>query len=324
MRRNNKSRNRGGNSPTRNAQESVQSMNSAVGITTPDHDLNVMGVGNVNRAFQFSDPTNGPSCSLYVVKAYASIWEGFSATSSDPSNGDPGAATDLASPVTDPLYGVTPMAVDMQLDVWPVMETLFSSGTGARYSVTEPEWIRYNALIMAAYYELCLPVMLNYLTYHFDWKQVFPFTDSVPLFLYDLADTYDATDVGLAGRWLPLMKRFEDKVMYPRIMREIRRTMSPMLSVDFNARLQIPVPYNPFTNDADTLFNSVKARIDHIDANLKKASALFSSFLPFPLRDQGIWDFSDAMLDIDRDAGLFNSGSKFFDTFQDTGTTPRS
>jgi hypothetical protein len=172
---------------------------------------------------------------------YAAFINGFSATDSTGSAQDVGAATDTT--VTDPttaLYPVTTMANKFDEDVWPILSNLFSSGTGTRSTVTINEFVRYQAMLIDAYTRMFVPIMINHLTFHFDWSKVAPFTGSVPKWLYDVASNIDATDVGLAETYLPLLKRFENKIAFPHMIAEAKRMMTPMMSVDLHGRIQLP------------------------------------------------------------------------------------
>jgi hypothetical protein len=319
---NNRRSNRAGpSSPTRNAQEQVLNLDATEGMKTPDHDLTVMGSSNINRAFAITDYSNGPSIVYRTQQPFLAYYAGFSGTASGGIDvGDSNAATNTAtSDPTTPLYPVTKYAEYQVEDAWPILENLFSSGTGQRYPITVAEFTRYNAMLMRAY-EQILPILtINYLTYHFDWSSIFPFSEAVPQHLYDLATSYDATDVGLASTWLPIMKRFESKIMFPRIQATIKRFAYPMLSVDFNGRLQMGWTKNLFSTDLATVHAEILSYLDYIDTNLKSASAVISSFIPFPMSDMDLWNFEGApVIDIDRDTGWFNSGQKDANSFNDT------
>lgn len=307
-----------GNASARSQETTVQ-MSQLTDIQVPDHDLNVMSVSNVNRAFQLNDYTNGPSVVYRVTRAYNAFWQGYSATGNI-SDQDVGAATDTTvTDPTDPLYPITPFADYVDRDVWPVLQALFQSGTGARAQVTVNEWVRYNAMLIEAYLYLQPVLVLNHLTYHFDWTKVFPFTDAVPKHLYDLCDTWNATDVGIAQTWLPVMRRFDFRVMFPRAMQEIKRLYTPWYSMDLNARINVPTALNMFSVDPNTILNDVIARLDYVDATLKNAAAVFESFLPFQFKHQDPWVIGEVMHDPDRDTGIWNSGVGFVNPFGDTG-----
>jgi hypothetical protein len=115
------------------------------------------------------------------------------------------------------------------------------------------------------------------------------------------------------------MKRMENKIMFPRIIAEVKRMMTPMLSVDLHGRLQIPSYW-----DTDTVLSDISSLLDslltYIDGTLTSAGNLFASFLPFPFKASQPWDFSPIpLIDVDRDSGWYNSGCKDVDVFGDTG-----
>jgi hypothetical protein len=311
----------GQTSATAKAQIGAALAESAAGRKIPDHELSVLGFGNVTRYFDLDEPLNGPSVIFRRVYPYAGFMRGYSATDSTGAAQDPSAAT--ATGVSDPttaLYPVTRMAWDFQTDVWPVLSNLFSSGTGTRSTVSINEFIRYQAMLLDAYSRAMTPVIINHLVYHFDWTQVAPFSGVVPKFLYDLATNLDATDVGLAETWLPLLKRFDNKIAFPHMIAETKRMLTPMLSVDLHGRLQVPMRYDPSTVTSSAIVASLILLLDYIDVNISSAAAVFASFLPFPMSEMDPWSFEPSpVIDVDRDSGWFNSGVEDYDDFGDTG-----
>jgi hypothetical protein len=304
------------------AQRSAIAGALVAGTSMPDHELTVVGVGNITRRFDLDEPSNGPTVIFRTAIPFANFINGFSATETDGwSEGDTGAATDITvTDVTQALYPVTNMASAAETDVWPVLLNLFSSGTGVRHSVTFSEFVRYQAMLLEAYNRMLTPLVVNHLAFHFDWTKVFPFSGVVPNFLYTLATNLDATDVGLADRWLPLMKRFESKIAFPRMIAEIKRQLTPMLSIDLNGRLLINSRYAIDSAVADDVESEVQGFLDYIEIQLASASSLFSSFLPFPLKDMNPWAFNmGPSIDVDRESGWFNSPTKQLGVFNDTG-----
>jgi hypothetical protein len=292
---------------------------AAINRSVPDHDLTVLGLSNVNRAFVIADPTNGPAAIFRRVYPFIGMTYGWSSTGI--TDQDPGAATDTALAADAVLYPITWYAKYVESDLWPVLENLFSSGTGQRYSVTLAEFVRYNAMIYRAHSTLMTVMQVNHLAFHFDWKQVTPFTSNVPNYMYDMATSLDATDVGLASRWLPLIRRFETKIMFPRIIDDVKRMYSPMMSIDLNGRLLVPVYDMPLNGqDADSIEATVTDLLNYIEVELARASALFQSFLPFPSGPSRPFDLNPTpSIDIDRESGWSNSGIRNFPAFGDTG-----
>lgn len=339
-RRNNRRRGqestRGDNSVTTRSQERTRVSGAVAGRVVPDHELTVMGFANVNRSNDLLDPTNGPSIVYRTLKCYEAFIRGWSATATDGiSVQDTAAALDKTLPAngsdgkpdwsTRPLFPVTEMAITFDTDVWPVLQNLFSSGTGFRRSVTQNEFVRYQVNLLDAYQRILDVLWVNKLAYHFDWTKVHPFTDTTPLHLYDLAEMFNATDVGIAQAWLPLMKRFNEKICMPGMIEEIKRLKTPMYSVDFNGRIRCPTythlysDFSPNTLGGAT-YDYVKASLDFLDTGLNAASAVFQSFLPFPLAQFNPWDLpTDPVLDLDRASGWYNSPIANFDAFGDTG-----
>jgi hypothetical protein len=309
---------RGKSISSRSQSESI-AFEAAMGRRVPDHELNVLGLGNVIRRFDLDESGNAPSVILRTIYPYNAFIRGYSALG-DISDQDPNSATDVA--VADPTTAITPitdLAKYIESDVWPVLSNLFSSGTGVRHDVSINEFVRYFAMMGDAYSFLLYPMMLNRLVFHFDWMKVSPGTDVVPKFLYQLVENLQATDVGIAELWLPLMKRMENKIIFPRYASEIKRMMTPMLSIDLHGRLLLPVRGTPATTGATTR-TKIEGYLDYIDVNLADASNLFSSFLPFPFKSMMPWELPEGpVIDVDRASGWYNSGCKGHDTFGDTG-----
>ena len=295
------------------------------GIAPGDHELSVVGVGNVNRRFDLDEPTNGPSIMLRWVAPCAGINLGWS-TDPDPSGSkqDWDAAVDVTvdKPSDVPLYPITPYAAAFADDVWPIVRNLFTSGTGQRAQVSLGEFVRYQAMISEAYQMLCYPLMINHLCYHMDWSKVFPFTGVVPSWLFDYAMAMNAHDIGVASYWLPLMKRMDTKVLFPRIIAEVKRCYSVCQSVDLNGRIRISVPYSINMNDDfNVIYKRVKELLDYVDGNadMARASSTVNTFLPFPMALAEPWKFPiDPVLDIHMETAVFNSGCYMADIFGDT------
>ena len=289
-------------------------------LSQPDHELNVVGLANVNRKFTINDPSNGPTILFRVASAYINFTHGWSKTG-DVSDQDFEAAVDTTLPRDAVLYPILPMAVDFEEEVWPYLSNLFSSGTGSRNPVKMQEFVRYQAMTLTAYQQALVPVMLNHLTYHFDWTKVFPYTQSVPKFLYDLCVQYDCTDVGIANRWIPLLKRFDSLIAFPRMIAEIKRLYTPMKSVDLRGRILVPInSSNLMVDHASDTFDRVTKLLDYVHNDLYIPGAAISSFLPFPLANFDLWSFPvEAPIDVSRANGWYNSGLKNVDPFGDTG-----
>jgi len=324
-------RNSKGSDDERMSSTSRSQMSSAVrsgisGITPGDHELSVLGVGNVTRRFDLDEPTNGPSIVVRWVAPCAGITLGWSADS-DPSGSvqDWTSAVDVtvAKPSEVPLYPITPYAAAFADDVWPVLQNLFSSGTGQRSLVSLGEFVRYQSMMAEAYQSLLYPLMLNHLCYHMDWTKVFPYTGIVPSWLYDYTTSMNANDVGIASFWLPLLKRMDTKVLFPRLVNDIKRCFRICQSVDLNGRIRMAIPA---TIDMNMGYQQVGPRVrellDYVEGNVDMAriSATINTFLPFPMALADPWNFgADPVLDVHLETAAYNSGCHMQDIFGDTG-----
>jgi hypothetical protein len=289
-------------------------------MATPDQDLSVMSVSNINRYFDIDDPSNGPSTIMRRVMPHAAFMFGFS-NSTDIGTQDPNAATNVGT--ADPkdiLYPMTAMAKAFETDVYPIVSNLLESGTGSRTKVSFSEMVRYFAMTHLAYCQMRDIITLNTLAYHFDWKSVFPHTDAVPQHIYELAVLYDASDVGMASRWLPLYRRLETKVMFPRFMDDIKRMLTPMLTPGNSGRLMIPTYIDLQNDDAASITTSVENLLSYLEVELHAANATLNSFLPFPISLGDPWSVTQSGdFDIFREGGWWNSGVQNISVFGDTG-----
>lgn len=290
-------------------------------LQIPDHHHNQVGVGNINRVFYQSDNSNGPQVAVRAVVPFDALWAGFSKLGTI-SDQDTGSLTDVNNAYTDTMTPITQAAIALDTTVYPVFQNIFASGTGSRAGVSMTQFARYFAMVSKAYTYLYTILQLNALTYHYDWSKVYPFSDRVPTYMFDAALAYDATDVGLAERWLPLLKRLETHILFPAIVEETKRMLAPMLSVDLNGRLLLPMRINIWNttltvSDVETL---ITGWLDFLDSNLSAQTAVIRSFLPFPLVASDPWSIpQEPVIDVDRATGWYNSAVVASSVFGDTG-----
>lgn len=304
---------------TDKAQTQVSLYEAAIGREVPDHELNVVGLANPVRRFDIDEALNGPSVVYRMCKPYDSFIRGYSYTSWDDGSVGDLLDTTIADPATA-LVPVCPIPLYFEEDVWPVLDNVFASGTGVRPTITINEFVKYQGLVLYCYTQLLAPVIVNWLAFKMDWRTVYPFTENTPSHIYQLVENLNATDIGLAETWLPLMRRMDNKIVFPRMVEEVKRMLTPMMSVDFHGRLQIPMAVNPATIDAATIVADVVDKLDYIRSHLGDTANLLNSFLPFPFKEMNPWLLpSGAAIDVDRDSGWYNSGTGDVTVFNDTG-----
>jgi hypothetical protein len=295
--------------------------NISAGAALPDQDATTLAVANINRFFDADDPSNGPSCIFRMVQPFSAISRGFTATSI--TDQDDGAATDVS--VLDPTTALLPVTVAAQYledDVWPILQRLMESGTGSRATASFSEFVRYTSMVHVVYDHLRYILTINYLAFEYDWTKVFPYSGVVPQVIYDLAEDLDATDVGVASRWLPYIRRLEQLVMWPRIVDQIKRQMTPMMTSGPGGRMMIPTPRNNFLQgtDADDIEGRIAELLDYIKVNMHAFSALLTSFIPFNVGAMDPWSMANVgAVDINRESGWWNSGVSTTSTFGDAG-----
>lgn len=289
------------------------------GIQVAAHDTTVMGLGNVNRDFVRSDETNGPSVIIRGVYPFQALTHGF--TKSDISAQDTDAGLTLGDAGVT-IYPVTEAAKNLERDVFPVITQLLESGTGSRTSVSFSDFARYTNIVIAAYTAIRDVISMNTLAYHYDWTSVYPFTDAVPPLIYEYATASQATDVDLADQWLPLIRRLETKVMFPRVMEEIKRQMTPMTTPSMGGRLLVPLNSAVLSSgQGSILLAKVKTWLDELDSpEYSKIGAVLNSFIPFNVGNANPWAFDNfGDVDLNRESGWWNSSPKQIDAFGDTG-----
>jgi hypothetical protein len=296
----------------------AQDYAAVAGVNIPDHELTTFSPANMVRRFDIDEPSNGPSIIYREVNPYAAYNFGYSEGVISDQDTSAAVDTTVADPKTA-LNPITDMAVSFEQDVFPILLNVFASGTGKRYEVTINEVVRVIAMGNLAYQRILQALTFNKLTYHTDWTKVAPFSGVVPSHLYKVCENLDITDVGLAQTWLPRMRRMENLTMFPRMLAETKRMMTPMMSIDLHGRVQVPTMVDPSTIDADTQIEAIDDLLDYIDSTLADAANLMATFLPFPMLNLDPWNIPDLpTLDVDRDSGWYNSGVKNIPMFGDT------
>lgn len=281
-----------------------------------------MGISNVDRSFLFAAEDNNPTVIWRNSTPFAGFVYGFSSEESDGiSTGDFDAAVNTSvTPGNASLYPVTPVADAFNANAWPVFDNLFTAATGKHGVVPFSAFVRYTAMVTRAYTLLRTVMLINHLAYHFDWKSVAPFTDVVPNNVYDLSGIWDADDASIQAKWLPLMRRLETKILPPTMVAEIKRQTQPMLSIDLNGRLLVNYQSVNTLTDPGDLFAAVADLLEYIEVSLSQYTGVIMVYLPYTLGSSDPWAFvPEAVIDVERATGWYNSGLAFVNPFGDTG-----
>jgi hypothetical protein len=248
-------------------------------------------------------------------------------------------ATSIAGANTgkdDDLFPITVYANEWADQVWPIINNVFESGLGARNTVSRSAFVRYTAMTLDCYMSVCEVLYLNYMTFHFQWNQVFPFSDTTPASLYKANNVANNSsqwsDVDIAQRLGPVMQRLETLPMFPRLVMEAKRIHSPIMAVDLHARVEWPsyglhrdreaTPTHWWESAAyyQNVVTRAENLLDYIETTLFRELAVIKNFLPYPMSISKPWElFSGGMFDIAKYEGMFNSGLKDNATFGDTG-----
>lgn len=300
--------------------ETGQAVRSA--DSTPEYLLNTLAVAPGASSFVSDDPTTEPEFIFRLVDPASGFTRGFSNTEG-PSSQDPWAATDTT--VTDPtgiLYPVTPIALAVEKDFFPLFTDILSSGTGYRQDVSFSEFIRHQAMLMDAYQIVLQAVQMNKLAYHFDWTKVPGSNGFVPTPILQAATDFGADDVGLAEYWRPRLVRLEEAITFKHLVHQIRRALTPLYTTGLIPKLIIPVIASPADGawDVTTMLQTVDDYLDYLRIKLRTIRGVFQTFWPVKLGECQPWDLPNVpVVDLDLESAIWNSGCQTEDTFGDTG-----
>ena len=300
---------------------------SVIESTTEVGDVR-LGIANVTRQWNYGSNT-APFLFFRQVKPFYAFTHAWSATPRasdgrpDANDYDLAVDTDISDPSTA-MFHMTAYSGEFSTQVWPLISDILQSSLGTRYAINRNEFVRYTAMICESYAQLLYILHVNFLTYHFDWSQLYPGTNQVPAQMYVLAEQLDCTDIGLMETWKPLFDRMEQNIMFPRVMATIRRAMTPLLVGDGHARLIVPTLHNDLHGRvASDTITYVTGLLDYVENVLTQAKAVLKTFLPFPIAAQNPWAIvTDGFMDRARLVGHWNSGMYQRDVFSDTGTDP--
>ena len=284
-----------------------------------------LGFANVTRAFNYDASRSGletrPPYFYRRVFPNVGFCEGWSEESLSDEPTDYTAATDTSKTGTPALNPITPYAAEVADVVWPQVNNILRGGLGQRITTVDlSNFVRYFAMTLDCYHYLREAIILNYLAYHYDWKNVFPFTSVVPKEILAHANLLNLDDPGLGKYYIPRMRRLEGRLMFPGILNESRRTLDPMMSLDLAGELW--VPRRTLETEFDDLITAIDAYLDFLEVTLADEEAVLKSFLPFPISMQNPWLVSEPDVDGDRwTGGMVNASVANYTTFGD-GTIP--
>lgn len=139
--------------------------------------------------------------------------------------------------------------------------------------------------------------------------------------MYQLCENMLCDDIGLATYWWPLIRRLDNKIIFPEMMNQAKRMMTPMWSAgSIHKRLLVPICANPMITDGAATILVLKSQLDYAENECKKVASLLNTFLPFTMSRFNPWDDAGRpTIDIPRQAGWYNSSPMWTDTFGDTG-----
>ena len=281
----------------------------------PSYDDTPLGLGNVTR--EFTIYTSSGSQRTLPTIAYTHVtpcanWLGGWNEVNNVSNPEPNSGyASLVTATTDPdeeLYAMLTKTSHWANEIWPTISNILESGLGTRAAVSRSAFVRYICMLLRSYQYAYQKVVANHLAFRFDWEQVFPFTSNPPTSIFEYVKAQHAYDTDLAETWLPLMQRIEAQIMFPNLLVEVRRMMTPMISADLNGRLILPHLRATPNEDASDDAVFVEAWLDYISSILPKQTAAIKTFLPFPVNRQMPWSLMPIATDLDRYTGMYNSG----------------
>jgi hypothetical protein len=285
----------------------------------------ILGVGNITGDFDLTDGTNGPGVVFRQVYPYRSFYEGLT-KAGDISDQDVGAVLDTGNGSGNTMIAITPYAQSFEKYVWPKVQAIMQMGlTQNTDAPSFTLFYRYVAALTRVYAILYSIKVINHLTYHSDWSTIFPYTGLVPNYMYERANNFGASDVGMSLYFINYYHKFENHSIFPGLLRQVKRMLSPKLSADLNGRLFVPIAFDPGNatsfSSLITELNNLFTILDTLGADARKGTM---SYLPWPIHGiSGLWDVPPAHIDLDWMSAWYNSGTAEVDTFGDTGDPTR-
>lgn len=294
-----------------------------------DYGETPLTVGNITRSFtslqSASVRVTTPSAMIYGYFPVDGFIRGWSSAIETNNSSDVTSALVNSSGRDDNLYPITPSAKIFSSNVWPVIENILSSGVGSRNPVSESAFVRHQARVLRIYCEVLSVKWLNYLTYHFDWTQVFPYSADAPAFLYKLCRESRCDDIDFVKYWIPILKRVETRTVFPDMVERIKRTLSPMMSSSLTGRIMIPISSLNFSiAQTDTLLEGLEADLTYLDVVLSREDATLRSFIPFTLAGSDPWKTMGIGFDVNRHTAFWNSGKRSRPAFTTASQIPEA
>jgi hypothetical protein len=280
------------------------------------HANSAMGIANISGDFDVSDGTSGPSVVFRVVVPYAGLYEGWSIAGSI--SDQDGAEIYNPLQVSPTFTPITELAKAFERNVSPILDNLFTAGLTTNSAPSLSQVIRYSAVVQKMFGRLYSIRVLNALTYHTDWSKIYPYTGIVPKPLYDLCEQLKCDDIGIAQNYANYFRLIEQFVMFPRVIEDTKRLLSPQLSLDINSRLMVALSFHPTMS-----FSSMTANLDEMEAILTTlvpdAKKAFMSYIPFPIFGQDLWAVPPLSSDPLINTAWYNSNNLAIAAFGDTG-----
>ena len=284
-----------------------------------------LGLANVNRHFAPSTGLDdhadaGPSIIVIEANPMAAFTSGWSEDGSV-SDGDTHSAAAIDTGKEEvSMTPITYYANAFAEDIWPLVNSIFQSGLGARPVPDISQVVRYLTNLLLVYECTCNMLTFNKLAYHHDWRETFPFTPDTPKWLYDVCEQAELNDIDIARKLFPVMQRLESFPVFPLLFQHVRRVMTPTYTLDGMGRILLP------KSTALTLYHEdpwsvdmMHERLDFIELHMSALYGMMRSFIPWTLSDIQPFQIPAVVEDPERVIGIHNSGFRGVSTYGDTG-----
>jgi hypothetical protein len=272
-----------------------------------------LGLGNALRNFDSLDRYTNPSHICVEAYGLANITRSFTNSATLAANADKAAIDTTETNPNANLYPHTAIGETMEKEIFQVYEQIFKAGVGERTTPSFSAFTRYIAMLVRALQIGFTARNYNWLLYHCDWKQFYPYTSFAPPALSKQAaeggalDHFD--DLSLERYWAPLLRRLDTLVLPPRILEYLQWFYNPSKSTGINGRLFVPLACNQDDTQA-SLRAELENLVNYITIDNRTTTVAMQSFIPFPLLEKDIWKMSPVDMDVLKAAMYWNSGCK--------------
>jgi hypothetical protein len=294
-----------------------------------------MGVPNITRRFNSATYYGAPTVLFRNVNPYAGLTDGWIRTdgggteAEDWTNGgytDARLTTNSGNlAVTKKLFPVTQVAKIMDKEIWPMIETILSQALGATSNLSQGEFIRYLSTVAYIYTEMLAVKNLYDLTM-IDYSSIYPYTPEIPDCVENISKEMGIRSFEFEMIWGQTMRRLEQHILFPGVVENIKRLMSPFILGASGGKIAVPITRAGLIDGTgyDTQVGYFDDWLSYLDGALQNAKTYMTAFLPFTLSSQNPWQLRPVAIDPSRETSWYNSGLYSYFAYLKTGVGPDS